>query len=126
MFSRVKMQRLRLLLVFEASICVLAALVHVGIFNPALRYSQAFIIELLLAVILMGGLGASLNWPRATRDIAVFIHGGAVLVSLTGVTLMVMGEGATERAADLAFHVLMLLMLIRGFLVSRKPMAEVF
>lgn len=126
MFSRVKMQRLRLLLVFEASIFVLAALVHVGIFSAALRYSQAFVIELLLAVILMGGLGASLNWPRATRDIAVFVHSGAVLVALTGVILMAMGEGATERAADLVFHVLMLLMLIRGFLTSRKPIAEVF
>lgn|GEM_PF-6178146 len=126
MFSRVKMQRLRLLLVFEASIFVLAALVHVGIFSPVLRYSQAFIIELLLAVILMGGLGGSLNWPRATRDISVFIHGGAVLVALTGLTLMAMGDNAAERAADLAFHVLMLLVLIRGFLASRKPLVEVF
>jgi len=125
-FSRVKMQRLRLLLVFEASIFVLAALVHVGIFSPVLRYSQAFIIELLLAVILMGGLGGSLNWPRATRDISVFIHGGAVLVALTGLTLMAMGDNAAERAADLAFHVLMLLVLIRGFLASRKPLVEVF
>lgn len=126
MFSRVKMQRLRLLLVFEASIFVLAALVHVGIFSPVLRYSQAFIIELLLAVILMGGLGGSLNWPRATRDISVFIHGGAVLVALAGLTLMAMGEDAAERVADLAFHVLMLLVLIRGFLASRKPLVEVF
>ena len=126
MYSRVKLQRLRLLLVFEASIFVLAALVHVGIFNSGLRHSQAFLIEMLLAVILMGGLAMSLNRPRITRDIAIYVHSVAVLVALAGLVLMATGETATQRPADLGFHVVMLLVLIRGFFTARKPIVEVF
>lgn len=126
MYSRVKLQRLRLLLVFEASIFVLAALVHVGIFNSGLRYSQAFVIELLLVLVLMGGLVLSLNRPRITRDIAIYIHAAAVLVAVAGGVFMAMGEEAAQRPVDLGIHVLMTLMLIRGFFASRKPIVEVF
>lgn len=123
MYSQVKMQRIRLFLIFEGAVFFTAAIFHSGLLSSAYQNLPSAIVEVLLTAAMAGAFGISLTRPRQTRLASISVHVGALLLTLVGIIIIAMGIGP-RTAPDVIYHMIMLLVLARGLALSRKPLLE--
>ncbi|WP_242109459.1 hypothetical protein [Luteimonas aquatica] len=114
------LQRLRAFLAVEATAFALAALTHFGVIATGHAHLKAAIAESVIGTVLLGALAWSLLRPAHTRRAALLAQGFALFGTLVGVFTIVVGVGP-RTAADVVFHVAIVLVLAKGWIVARRP-----
>lgn len=114
---------LRLFLIGEGLSFALASLVHRGLLVGGYAHQAASIAESVIASVLLVGCALSWLWPTRVRLIALAVQAFAVLGTLVGVLMIVIGVGP-RTAPDVAYHVAILGVLVWGLLVGLWAPAE--
>jgi hypothetical protein len=109
----------KVLLAFEALLFAVAALVHAGIAFRGFEHARAATAEGVIAAILALGLIGCLAMSKRVRVVALVAQGFALLGTLVGAFTIAIGIGPQTKT-DLMFHVLLLLLLPFGLLVTSK------
>lgn len=107
------------LLACEAVVFGAASLVHAGVLIDGYAHASAAIAESVIAAVLLVGLGACLLRPTASRAIALAVQAFALLGTLVGGFTIAIGVGP-QTAADLAFHLFLVVLLLSGLVVVLK------
>ena len=116
---------IRSYLVVEAAIFFIAAAVHGGVLLGGYEHREARIAETAIAAALL--LGAVVSWmrPPLTRMAGIGAQGFALFWTLVGIATIAAGIGP-QTVADIAYHIAVVLLLLRGLLVARRaPIHEV-
>lgn len=105
-------QRVRVFLVMEVVVFVVAAAVHFGLLRDEQRDVAAGIAESVIAAVLLAGLATAFLRPAAARTAGIAAQAFALVGTCVGLTL-VLTVGPT-KGLDLTFHGTMLVLLITG------------
>ncbi len=109
------------LLLLEAAIFALAALVHAGVLLHGYEHLRARIAETVIAVVLLAGWMAATARPEWARAAGLAAQGFAFLGLLAGFVAIVVGVGP-RTAPDLVYHAAVLLLLAWGLdAIRRSP-----
>lgn len=112
--------RIRLFLALEAAIFILAALIHFEVILDGYLDRDAGTAESIIAMVLLGGLSASLLRPAITRRAGIIAQSFALAGTLVGVTLLL--TVGPRTTVDVVIHVLMVIVLVVGLIVTvRTP-----
>jgi hypothetical protein len=103
---------IRLLLIAEAMAFAAAALVHRGAI-AGYAHDRAATAETVIAVALLAGTVATWAWPKRTMMAALTAQGFALLGTLVGVFVVIIGIGP-QTVPDKIYHGVILLVLIGG------------
>lgn len=106
-------------LAFEGLVLGAAALVHAGLLLGGYEHARAATAEGVIAVVLLAGLAACLLRRGASRAIALAVQAFALLGTLVGGFTIAIGVGP-QTAADLAFHLFLVVLLLSGLVVVSK------
>jgi hypothetical protein len=111
---------IRLFLALEAAVFIVAALIHFEVILDGYLDREAGTAESIIAVVLLGGLAASLLRPAVTRRAGIIAQGFALAGTFVGVTLLfTVGPRTT---VDVVIHLLMVVVLLVGLIVTvRTP-----
>jgi hypothetical protein len=101
------------LLTAEAALFGGAAFMHAGFLIPGHAHWKAATAESVIAVVLLGGLVATLAAPASGRAIGLGAQGFALLGTLVGVFTIAVGVGP-RTALDLVIHACMIALLAFG------------
>jgi hypothetical protein len=105
----------------EAIAFAIAALVHAGVVIGGYQHREARIAESVIAGVLTLGLLVSLMHPRASRVAGFAAQGFALLGTLVGITMIIIGVGP-QTAFDVTLHVGFVTLLVAGLvIVARQP-----
>jgi hypothetical protein len=107
------MDRVRTFLGIEALSFWLASLVHAGILLGGYEHREAMIAEGVIGAVLALGLAVSLIDHRSTRVMGLAVQSFALLGTLVGIFMMVIGVGPGSRF-DVAVHVMFITLLVPG------------
>jgi peptidoglycan/LPS O-acetylase OafA/YrhL len=110
--------RIRLFLLIEGIAFALASMVHFGLLIDGYEHDRARIPELVVALVLLGGLVTSLARPDLTRTAGLVAQGFALLGTFVGLFTVAIGVGP-QTTPDLVYHLAMVALLIAGLMVTR-------
>lgn len=117
-------QLIRIVLIVEAAIFALAALAHFGVIASGYEHQRAGIAESVIGAVLLLGAGVSLIWPELTRVAGLAVQGFALLGTLVGVVMVIIGVGP-QTTPDIIYHVILVAGLVTGLvLTAREHHAE--
>jgi hypothetical protein len=105
--------RLRVLLAFQAITYVIAGMIHSGAVLDGHKLQAGFIAESLIAAALITGLLVSLFRPAVTRDAALAAQGFALVLTCIGLFLLVVGANP-RSVPEFAYHIGIIAILIWG------------
>ena len=107
----------RLLLLVEAAVFIIAAFTHFGQFLGGYEHQRAGIAETTIAAVLL--LGWLVSWlrPGMTRAVGLVAQGFALLGTIVGVTMVAIGVGP-RTPLDIIYHVGMIILLVYGLIVT--------
>jgi hypothetical protein len=105
--------RLRLLLAFQAITYLIASLTHAGAVLNGYEHRDASIAEGFIAVVLFAGLLVSLARPALTRDAALGAQGFALGLTCVGLFTIAVGVGP-RTVPDVVYHLCIVAILIWG------------
>jgi hypothetical protein len=117
-------QTMRRFLLVEAVGFLMAALCHFGVLVAGYQHQAAGTAEMTIAVVLLLGLAMSYIWPGQTRLSGLGAQAFALLGTMVGTYLVVIGVGPST-VPDLVYHVAMLALLGRGLFVAARTHAGV-
>jgi hypothetical protein len=112
-----KPSKLLAFLAVEVALFALASLTHRGVLMNGYEHPRAAIAEAVIAAVLAAGLLLSLMRPWSTRAFALIAQGFALLGTLVGVTMILIGVGP-RSAPDIALHAVMLVVLTLGLVAA--------
>jgi hypothetical protein len=112
-------QRIRVFLLFEAAAFVTAALVHFGVPITGYEHVGARVPESVIALVLLAGLVVSWIRPAWTRRAGIAAQGFALLGTLVGVTMVIVGIGP-RTVPDIIYHIGIVAVLIWGVVVAAR------
>ena len=104
----------------QALLFGMAALVHSGMLLPGYGHARAAIAESVLLCILALGVIAARRWPSHDRLIGTIVQAIALAGTLVGAFTIAIGIGP-QTLADKLFHMLLLVVLVSGLILSRRP-----
>jgi hypothetical protein len=113
------MWTIRLFLLVEGIGFVLAGLVHFGVLASGYEDSGAAVPESVIGAVLLAGLALTWALPARTRGIGIAVQAFALLGTLVGAYLSVIGIGP-DTVPDVVFHFAMLIALIAGLVVATR------
>lgn len=113
----------RLFLIVEAAAFIVASLVHRGILTNGYEHARAATAESVLAAVLVVGLIVSWIVPAHLRTIGLIAEGFALLGTLVGLVMVVIGVGP-QTTADLIYHLALIALLVRGLIVTKGAPAS--
>jgi hypothetical protein len=99
-----------------------ASLIHAGLLLTGYQHGRAATAEGMIGTVLGIGLVASLMRPASAPVFALAVQGFALLGTLVGAFTIAVGVGP-QTPADLAFHAILLLVLIAGVIVALRRSA---
>ena len=108
---------IRTLILVEGAAFVLAALVHAGVLATGYEYPGAAIPEGLIGAVLLAGGALTVGLPAWTRRIAIGTQAFALMGTLVGLYVSVIGIGP-HTVPDLIFHAGMVLTLFSGLVIA--------
>ena len=112
--------RIRLFLGLEAAVFIAAALIHFGVVLDGYNDQEAGTAESVIAIVLLAGLLTSLLRPDWTRRAGILVQGFALVGTFVGLTLLV--TLGPRTVLDIAIHVVMVVLLVIGLIVTvRAP-----
>lgn len=103
----------RYLLAIEAAVFLVAALVHFEVLFAGYGHRRAGIAETVLALVLLAALAATWLRPRWTRPLGLAAQAFALLGTLVGIAMIVIGVGPST-AADVVYHLAVVALLAGG------------
>jgi hypothetical protein len=112
-----KSSKLLAFLAVQVALFALASLAHRGVLLNGYEHVRAAIAEAVIAAVLAAGLLLSLMRPWSARAFALAAQGFALLGTLVGVTMILIGVGP-RTAPDIALHGVMLVVLTLGLVVA--------
>lgn len=115
--------RIRLFLLVEAIAFLLASLVHFGLLIDGYEHDGARIPELVIAIVLLGGLAVSLARPDVTPMAGLIAQGFALLGTFVGLFTIAIGVGP-RTAPDVIYHFAIIAVLIWGLIVAWRAWAN--
>jgi hypothetical protein len=117
------MKHIRTFLCIEAIAFGTAALVHTGMLIVGYQHREAAIAESVIAGVLTLGLVVSVMRPRSGRAAGLAVQGFALLGTLVGIFMIVIGVGPQSRF-DVALHAGFVVLLITGLTVASRHRAH--
>lgn len=119
MISNRHIQQIRVFLLAEALVLVLAALVHAGTLLEGYEHGKAQIAESVIAIVLF--LGFLMTWGRSsrTRIVGIMTQGFAFFGTLIGFLTIVVGLGP-QSTLDVVYHLVMIAVLLWGLIAFIK------
>jgi hypothetical protein len=113
----------RWFLALEAAAFAVAVLIHRGVLVSGYAHWKAATAEGVIALVLAGGLVASLAFPAASRTGGLVCQGFALLGTCVGLFTIAVGVGP-RTGLDLILHGVFVVLLASGLLVvARTPAA---
>jgi hypothetical protein len=108
---------IRLLIFGEAVVFLVAALVRAGMLIGGYQHREARVAETVIASVLF--LGAVLSWvtPSLTRTLGIAVQGFALLGTLVGVSMIIVGVGP-RTILDVVYHLGIVGLLLWGVIVT--------
>ena len=111
----------RLLMVGEATVFFLAALVHAGMLINGYQHREARIAETVIGSVLLFGVVLSWNRPMLTRIAGFAAQAFALVGTLIGIFTIIVGVGP-RTVPDIVYHVAIVATLIWGLImIGREP-----
>lgn len=115
---------IRRFLFVEAAAFTIAALIHGGLLVGGYAHREARIAEGVIALVLWAGLAVAWIRPAAARGAGLAAQGFALLLTLVGITTMVIGVGP-RTVADVVYHIAIVIVLAWGLLITlRSPAVD--
>lgn len=112
---------IRLFLLLEGVSFLIAAAIHSGLMTTVDRNQGATIAESTIGVVLLIGYGLSWLWPAQTRIFGIVAQTFALLGTLIGVYVVLIGVGP-NTIPDIIYHFAILAVLVWGLvIVARAP-----
>lgn len=105
------------ILAFEVALFGLASVAHRGLLVPGYEHAKASVAEMVIAIVLGAGLVVSLVRPAVTHTAAAAVQWFALLGTLTGVVMILIGVGP-RTVPDFILHGLMLATLAIGIRIA--------
>jgi hypothetical protein len=102
---------------------VTAALVHSGVLMTGYEHREAAIAETVIGGVLLAGLTLSVLRPDPTRGIGLAVQAFALLGTLVGVTMVVIGVGP-QTAPDIVYHIGILIVLAFGLAATARARSD--
>jgi hypothetical protein len=112
----------RLLLIVQAAVFVIAALTHAGVLAAGYEHRQAATAESVIAAVLLLGLVVSWFRPATTRAAGLVAQGFALLGTIVGVIMVAIGVGP-RTPLDVVYHLGMIVLLVVGLFVTARSEA---
>jgi hypothetical protein len=103
----------RSFLSLEAAVFGAAALMHLGALVQGHEHAKAATAESVIALVLFGGLAATVVAPASSRPIGIVAQGFALLGTLVGILTIAIGVGP-RTPVDLVLHAAMIALLAGG------------
>jgi hypothetical protein len=100
----------------ESAIFFVAALIHFEVLLDGYPDREAGIAEMVIGAVLLAGLIYTFMVPDKTRATALIVQGFALAGTFVGLTLLLTVGPIT--GLDLAIHVLMVVVLVAGLLIT--------
>jgi hypothetical protein len=110
---------LRVFLVAEIALFVLASLLHRGILASGFEHSRAAVAESIIALVLAIGFAVSVYSPKEARIAALSTQGFALLGVGVGLAMILIGVGP-RTGLDYGIHAVMALTLAAGLVVAKR------
>jgi hypothetical protein len=110
---------IRLFLAGEGAAFLVAALVHAGVLPLGYEHAGAAVPEGIIGAVLLAGLALTWLLPARLRAIATAAQGFALMGSLVGLYVGVIGVGP-HTVPDLVFHAGIVLTLLWGLVVATR------
>jgi hypothetical protein len=110
---------IRRFLLGEAAAFFVAALVHAGIVPLGYEHAGAYVPESIIGAVLLAGVALTFVAPAWTRGIAIAAQGFALMGSLIGLYVGVIGVGP-HTVPDFVFHAGIVLALLWGLVVATR------
>jgi hypothetical protein len=110
---------IRLCLLVTGASFALAALVHAGVLPLGYEHEGAYVPESVISTVLLAGFALTWLWPAGTRLIGLATQAFALLGSLVGLYVGVIGVGP-HTIPDFIFHVGIVLALLCGLVVATR------
>lgn len=113
------LRTIRFLLLFEAAIFIIAALIHSGAFFGGYEHNEARIAESIIAAVLLLGFALSFARPFWTRAAGLVAQGFALFATGVGVFTIIVGVGP-RTVPDVIYHAAIVIVLIYGLVVAAR------
>ena len=104
---------MRLLLLIEAAVFLLAALAHLGWTVTGYEHMRAATAESVIGAVLLLGFILAVAIPGRLRAIGITVQIFALIGTLIGVVMVIIGVGP-QTGPDMIYHALMLILLGAG------------
>ena len=109
----------RWLLLAETALFGAAALAHAGVLMSGFEHARARNAESVIAMVLAVGLASTWLAPSRAGGIGLGAQGFALLGTLVGISMIVIGRGP-RTAFDLILHAVMLALLTFGLIAAGR------
>jgi hypothetical protein len=117
------MERVRTFLGVEALAFWMASLVHSGVVIGGYEHREAMIAEGVIGTVLALGLAVSLLDARSSRVVALAVQTFALLGTLVGIFMIVIGIGPQSRF-DVGLHTMFIVLLVSGLALAASGVQD--
>ena len=112
-------QTIRLFLLIEGVVFVVAALTHFGVLIEGYEHREAGTAEAVIGAVLLAGLTVSLIRPRLTRIAGLISQVFALIGTLVGIFTIIIGVGP-QTAPDIIYHVAIIIVLVWSLILTAQ------
>ena len=116
-------QTIRRFLLLEGASFIVAGLIHRGVLVDGYQDAGAAVAETVIGAVLLAAFGLTWVWPARTRPIGLAAQAFALVGTLIGTYLSVIGVGP-HTVPDVVYHIAILLALIWGLVVAARAPAD--
>jgi hypothetical protein len=113
------MKAIRLFVLFECVAFFVAALTHFGVLVNGYEHGKAGTAESVIAFVLLIGLILTLISPQSMRGIRLVVQGFALVGTLAGIFIVVIGIGP-RTIPDITYHVVIVPVLVWGLVTTSR------
>jgi hypothetical protein len=107
----------------EGAAFITAALIHFGVLFSGYEHQRAGTAESVIAAVLLLGWVSTFVRPGSTRAIGLAVQAFALLGTLVGMLMIAVGVGP-QTGPDIAYHIVIALVLVSGLAVAARPASE--
>ncbi len=112
-------QTVRVFLLIEAVVFIIAGAIHSGMFVAVDTHYQAAIAESLIGIVLLVSFGLTWLWPAGIRLIGLLAQAFAAFGTMVGLFTIAVGVGP-RSVGDIAFHLAILAVLGWGLVATAR------
>lgn len=111
---------MKILIILETVLFIVAALVHSGKLIAGYRHKKARIAESVIGLVLLTGLLLGFIYPAYSDAVGLTVQAFALLGTFVGLFTIVIGVGP-RSVPDYVFHIVIMIILAFGLIITKKP-----